>query len=101
MPLQKMKEVVIRNFLVAQVEMRCGLCELHVAPGQVGVPDCIVTWPDGRIEFVETKTKGGRLSVMQQRDHARRCRRGVFVAVLWSKTQVARYVSRYDHWILH
>lgn len=91
-----MREVKVRDYLVEQVEARGGLCELHTAPGQVGVPDCLVTWPDGDMELVETKTKGGRLSPAQKRDHARRAKLGIKVHVLWSKEQVDQYVWPWD-----
>jgi hypothetical protein len=91
-----MREITVRNYLVEQVELRNGLCELHTAPGQRGVPDCLVTWPFGDMELVETKTKNGRLSGAQKRDHARRKKLNVRVYVLWSKEQVDRYVWPYD-----
>jgi hypothetical protein len=94
-----MREVVIRDYLVEQVILRDGLCELHIAPGQRGVPDCIVTWPCRHIDFVETKTLGGVLSSAQKRDHARRLKRGIRVRVLWTKTQVDEYVRLHDHGI--
>lgn len=94
-----MKEIVIRKYLVQQVEMRCGLCELHTAPGQSYVPDCLVTWPDGTMELVETKTLGGRLSAGQKRDHVRRARYCVRVRVLWTKEQVDAFVGVWDHWL--
>ncbi len=89
-----MREIKVRNYLVEQVELRGGLCELHTAPGQRGVPDCLVTWPDDEMELVETKTLGGRLSVAQKNDHKRRAARGVRVHVIWTKAQVDEYVDK-------
>ena len=87
-----MREAAVERYLVEQVESRGALCEKFTSARR-GVPDRIVTWP-GRVDFVETKTKGGRLSVIQERDHARRRKLGLPVYVLWSKEHVDEYIRR-------
>lgn len=37
-----------------------------VSPNNAGVPDRIAIYPNGRIEFIEFKKKGGRLSALQK-----------------------------------
>jgi len=87
-----MRERNVEDFLKEQVEKFGGMCEKHVSPGRVGVPDELVTWPGGIMHLIETKApkKGPRSS--QQRDHARRAELGVEVYVLNTKLAVTRYV---------
>jgi hypothetical protein len=69
-----------------------GLCEKHTAPAQRAVPDRLITWPWGSMDLVETKATGKKARADQLRDHARRARRGVSVAVLNSMEKVDAYV---------
>lgn len=88
----------VQEYLFEQVELHGGMCEHFKSPGKVGVPDCIVTWPAygfARIHFVETKTIGGELSSAQERDHARRRKRGASIFVLWTKKQIDEYMGRF------
>ena len=92
------KEAVIEEYFVRQVESHGGMCEKFVSPGKKGVPDRIVTWPAAQwasVHFVELKTIGGELFPWQERDHERRRRLGCFVHVIWTKSQVDAYVERY------
>ena len=88
-----MKESAIERYLRERVEALGGLCEKFTSPGRRGAPDRLVTWPDGRMDLVEMKAPRGRLSFAQNHDHARRAERGVRVYVLYSKTDVDRYLD--------
>jgi hypothetical protein len=67
---------------------------IKLMPTEVGLPDRIAVWPDGRVQFVELKTRGGVVSPKQRVIHKRLRDRHVEVFVLWSAQQVrdwARY----------
>lgn len=91
-----MRERSVEDYLVERVEAVGGLCEKHVSPGLVGVPDELVTWPDGMMSLVETKRpkkEGGRLSPQQERDHRARAKRNVRVWVCYTKEQVDAFMA--------
>lgn len=77
-----MRESAIEKALVERVKALGGMCEKFTSPSRRGVPDRIVTLPGGKIVFVELKAAGGKLSVLQQRDHARRRALGCSVLVI-------------------
>ena len=89
-----MRERDIEKYLRELVEAYGGICEKFVSPGRRGVPDRLITWPDGVMRLAETKTQSGRLSSAQLRDHDRRACRGVTVAVIWSKTEAYNFVMK-------
>ena len=60
-----MLEKLIEQKLVRGVRELGGKAYKFVSPGNVGVPDRIVIWPDVNIQFVEIKTKRGRFSQLQ------------------------------------
>lgn len=77
-----MRESVIEKALVERVKALGGMCEKFISPSRRGVPDRLVTLPGGRVVFVELKAPGKSLSVLQQRDHARRIALGCSVFVI-------------------
>lgn len=62
-----MLEKQVEAKLVKQIKLMGGRAYKFISPGNIGVPDRIVFWPDGTIELVELKTRTGRLSQAQQR----------------------------------
>lgn len=60
-----MLEKDIERKLIAGVKHAGGKAYKFVSPGNVGVPDRIVIWPNGVIHFVELKTSKGVLSRLQ------------------------------------
>lgn len=62
-----MLEKKVEAKLVKQIKLMGGRAYKFISPGNIGVPDRIVFWPDGTIELVELKTRTGRLSQAQQR----------------------------------
>ena len=45
---------------------RAGALTLKLAPTTAGIPDRIVVWPNGVVDFVEVKAEDGRLSPIQR-----------------------------------
>lgn len=90
-----MRESEVEKYLVECVEALGGLCEKHVSPGLRGVPDRLVTWPNGAMHLVEVKAQTGFGKVMpwQKRDHERRAKRNVFVYVLHTTELVDQYIA--------
>ena len=67
------------------------------SPGRRGVSDQIAILPDGSTWFVELKTKGGRLSPLQELFAAEVKAHNQNYACLWTKEQVdafAQTISR-------
>jgi hypothetical protein len=61
-----MREKIVENHFVWAVERIGGKTYKFTSPGRKGVADRIACLPDGSTWFVELKTKGGRLSVLQK-----------------------------------
>lgn len=62
-----MKEKDIERKLVEAVRDSGGFAPKFVSPGWDGVPDRIVLLPDGKIGFVELKSPGKKLRILQKR----------------------------------
>ena len=60
-----MKEKVIEEYLRDQVKKAGGKAYKFESPGNNGVPDRVVVFPEGRIYFVELKAPGKRLRPQQ------------------------------------
>lgn len=88
-----MKESQIERRLVTMVRERGGLCYKFVSPSNPGVPDRIIITPQGRIIFVELKTKIGRLAKIQEWQISEIRKRGADVRVVKGLEQVKALVS--------
>ena len=64
-----MREREIEKKYRKRIEGQGGLCLKFVSPGYSGVPDRVVLMKDGRIWFVEFKSKGQKPTPRQQRVH--------------------------------
>ena len=82
----------VERRLVRGVKALGGTAYKWVCPGTVGVPDRIVVWPGGRVDFIELKTETGVLSPRQKivLDHLRSL--GCNVRVLRGSDAVAAYL---------
>lgn len=89
-----MRESFIETYFKRQVKAAGGVAEKFVSPGKRNVPDQIVTWVAPMLDFVELKATGETPNKGQLRDHARRRKRGYFVAVIDSKEGVDLYIQR-------
>ena len=87
------RERDVEYYLKSRVEMKGGLALKFTSPGCDGVPDRIVIFPGGDVTFVELKTEGGRLSMIQRWQQERLIRRGCKVRTIWSKAQVDEWIG--------
>lgn len=87
-----MRESAVEKYLVLRVSENGGRAEKFTSPNRAHVPDRLVLWPEGRVEFVELKALGKRPTAMQARDHARRRAMGFSVFVLDSIGAVDIYI---------
>lgn len=62
-----MKEKEVEQVLRDRVKKIGGTAYKFSSPGNSGVPDRLVVFPDGQIWFVELKTMTGRLTALQDR----------------------------------
>ena len=83
----------IERYLGERVKKLGGLYYKFVSPGNDGVPDRLIVWPNGEVDFVELKTLTGSLSEIQKAQIARLKRRGVFVTVIYGTEDVERYIN--------
>lgn len=76
-----MREKDIEKVLVAEVKKLGGRAYKWTSPGNDGVPDRIVIFPDRAPVFVELKTDTGKLSALQkvQIDRLRKLGQKVYV----------------------
>lgn len=61
-----MKESELERILVEEVRKEGGRAYKWVSPGNDGVPDRIVFFPNGELYFIELKTDTGRVSSQQK-----------------------------------
>lgn len=89
-------EKQVEHRLVEGVKRLGGRSYKWVSPGNVGVPDRIVIWPTGQVDFVELKTVSGRLSPRQEIVILQLADMGCSVRVLRGAEAVAGYLLE-DH----
>lgn len=90
--MKSLRESTIERYLVAQVKKRGGRAYKFVSPGNRGVPDRIVIFPDEVPVFIELKAPGGKLSANQKAQIKTLQDLGCDVCVVRSKQEV-------DEWI--
>lgn len=78
----KMKESEIEKILVREVKKLGGRAYKFVSPGNDGVPDRIVIFPNHQPIFVELKTDRGKLSPLQSVQIDRLLKLGQHVTVV-------------------
>lgn len=93
-----MREKTIEEFLRDGVRRQGGIAFKFVSPGNVGVPDRLVLWPNGKAVFVEVKAEDGRLSVMQERQIKRIRRLGFHVAVVKGIEEAKLFLDTWGDW---
>jgi hypothetical protein len=89
-----MKEKIVENHFVWAVERIGGKTYKFTSPGRKGVADRIACLPDGSTWFVELKTKGGRLSVLQKMFADDMALLNQKYACLWTIEQVDEWLKR-------
>ena len=88
-----MKEKIVENHFVWAVERIGGKTYKFTSPGRKGVADRIACFPDGSTWFVELKTKGGRLSVLQKMFMSDMTLLNQKYACLWTTEQVDEWIK--------
>jgi hypothetical protein len=87
-------EIKAEEHLVESVEMVGGMCPKFVDPSRRGAPDRMVLLPEKPVIFVEMKReKLGKVKIWQERYHADLRALGHRVEVLWSKSDVDRFLA--------
>jgi len=92
-----MKEKIVENHFVWAVERIGGKTYKFTSPGRKGVADRIACLPDGSTWFVELKTKGGRLSVLQKMFMSDMALLNQKYACLWTIEQVDEWVKECEY----
>ncbi|WP_368393493.1 VRR-NUC domain-containing protein [Veillonella ratti] len=77
-------------------ELGC-LVYKFISPNNAGVPDRIVIYPSGRVDFIELKTLSGRLSPLQAAQIDKLKRKGANVDVVVGLAGADDYVERVRH----
>lgn len=90
-----MRESTVERVLIDEVR-KLGGWAVKLAPTVAGLPDRMVLLPDGRVLFVELKTRGGRVSAIQRVIHRRLSELGHPVTVLWSTDEVRAWAGELD-----
>jgi hypothetical protein len=88
-----MKEKIVENHFVWAVERIGGKTYKFTSPGRKGVADRIACLPDGSTWFVELKTKGGRLSVLQKMFMSDMTLLNQKYACLWTTEQIDEFIK--------
>lgn len=86
-------EQALEKYLCKQVKANGGMCIKLV--GLNGIPDRLVSLPDGRNVYVEMKTDGGRLEPIQQAVHRKLKSMNQQVYTLWDYKQVDRFIEHF------
>lgn len=76
------REAKIEAYFCAEVETLGGIAEKFSSPERNGVPDRIVSWTLGDLDYAEIKATGERPEPHQVRDHKRRRDRGFRVFII-------------------
>lgn len=88
-----MIEADIEEIFRKKVKQKGGLTYKWVSPGNSGVPDRIVVWPGGIVDFVELKRKSEKPTSLQLRQHDRLRRLGQRVFILTGLEEVLDYLK--------
>ena len=93
-----MREKEIERILVNWVKMKGGRAYKWVSPGNAGVPDRIVIFPDQAPVFVELKSETGKLTELQKVQIQRLRDLGQEVMVLRGQDDVREFLERCGHY---
>lgn len=83
-----MREKEVEAALVKAAKKRNGVALKFVSPGFSGVPDRLVLLPDGKIGFIELKSPGKKMRLLQEKRKSQLERLGFLVFCLDSKEEV-------------
>jgi hypothetical protein len=91
-----MRERDVEQYLVRRVKEAGGIAYKFTSPGRRSVPDRIVLWPHGDMEFVELKAPGQKPTPLQAREHEKLRKLGYLVSVLDSIDAVRKWLGDYE-----
>lgn len=77
-----LRESLLEKKLCDRIKALGGMAEKFTSPGRRSVPDRIITFPNGKIIFVEVKRPGAKPTKLQQLDHEKRRKLGFKVIVI-------------------
>ena len=89
----RIREKNVEAFLFKKLSNLNVHCYKVIPDNRVGMPDRLVTLPNGRCIWVELKTDNGKLSVVQQLRHRELRDAGQDVRVIWSKEDVEKFTN--------
>ncbi len=89
----EVSEKAIEKYLVERCREAGLLCLKYSNPNAVGYPDRLVCLPEGKIVWVELKSKGKKPTKLQQIRHKELQDHGQDVYVIDSKPEVDRLVA--------
>lgn len=92
-----MRESEIEKVLVSEVKKLGGRAYKWQSPGNDGVPDRIVIFPERTPVFVELKTDKGRLSAIQNVQICRLKALGQQVEVTYGITGIVQFFKKYGY----
>jgi len=91
------REAEIEKILVREVKKLGGKAYKWVSPGNDGVPDRIVIFPDKPPVFVELKTDTGKLSALQKIQCNKLINLGQKVEVVYGIDGVSQFFQDYGY----
>lgn len=91
-------EETVAGYLERACIVRGILCEKIKCEGANGCPDYLLTFPNGRMKRVETKSKDGAVSPQQGAYHRKLARYRSFVFVPASRDDVDTFISTTHEW---
>ena len=89
----KVRERDVESYLVQRLDEMGIPCLKFNPDNKIGMPDRLVLLPDGKVIWVELKTKGGHLEEIQKLQHKRLQEIGHRVEVIWNKKDVDSLVQ--------
>ncbi len=90
-----MLEKNIEKYLVKKVRSIGGIAFKFISPSLVGVPDRLVLLPNGRVFFVELKSKGKKLRAIQEVRKRQIEKLGFLVYVIDEKKKVDEFINTF------
>lgn len=94
-----MLEKDIEKYLTAEVKKLKGRAYKWVSPGNAGVPDRIVVFPEGLVVFVELKAPGKKSTPLQLAQQRRLIDKSFDVRVIDSKEGVDDLIKNAEEWL--
>lgn len=92
------KERDIEEYFVTQVRKAGGWPVKLTSPGNAGMPDRMVLWPGGAVDFVELKRPGGKVRPLQLSALKRLQELGFAAFVISDRGTVDIYTGKIPFW---